>query len=166
VTGAATGSTATTSPNAQATTVSPSGTPACVASMLALRSLGTNGATGHILASFALKNTTSRSCHTYGYPGVLFLGKSGQPLPTKSQRTTHDLAGAVALQRLTIAPGRSVYFRLLFADFNGSGSAGCSTAYGLQAIPPDDTQTLRTTIGNGVTECGTTTVTPLSATQG
>jgi hypothetical protein len=97
---------------------------------------------------------------------VLFLGKSGQALPTTSHRTTHDLAGTVPLQHLTVAPGHSVYFRLLFADFNGSGSAGCSTAYGLQAIPPDDTHTLRTKISNGVTECGTTTVTPLSATQG
>jgi hypothetical protein len=97
---------------------------------------------------------------------VLFLGKSGQALPTTSHRTTHDLAGTVPLQHLTVAPGHSVYFRLLFADFNGSGSAGCSTAYGLQAIPPDDTHALRATISNGVTECGATTVTPLSATQG
>jgi hypothetical protein len=123
---------------------------------------------GHLLLYFALRNTSSRSCHTYGYPGVLFLGKAGQALPTKVQRTTHDLPGSptVPLQRLTVAPGDSVYFRLLFADFNGSGSAGCPTAYGLQAIPPDDTHTLRTKISNGVTECGTTTVTPLSATQG
>jgi hypothetical protein len=159
---------ATTTTGAGTTTNAPAtqptaGTPACVASMLSLREIGSQGATGHIEVGLAFRNTSSSSCHTYGYPGVLFLGKAGQSLPTKSMRTTTDFAGHVPKRVLIVAPGRAVSFRLLFEDFGPNGSsAGCHTADGLQAIAPDDTTTLRTKITRGVTECGTTTVSPLA----
>jgi hypothetical protein len=37
----------------------------------------------------------------------------------------------------------------------------CSTAYGLQVIPPDDTQGVRTQIPGGAYECRDATVSPL-----
>ena len=51
--------------------------------------------TGHIELGFALKNTSSGSCHTYGYPGILFLGAGGQGLTTDTTRTTHDFFGSL-----------------------------------------------------------------------
>jgi hypothetical protein len=130
--------------------------------MLALSAIGNQGATGHIEVGLGLRNTSSGSCHTFGYPGVLFLGRAGQSLPTTPTRTTNDFAGHIPLRELVVAPGQTVSFRLLFEDSVGGSGAGCTTAYGVQVIPPDDTHTLRTSIGGSVTECGTTTVSPLA----
>jgi hypothetical protein len=137
------------------------GTPACTAATLKLSYLGGQGATGHGLLGFALTNTSSHPCHTYGYPGVLFLDRAGAGLPTIPSRTTHDYFGSAPKVKLVVKPGKSVSFRLGVTHGNG-GETGCTTAYGLQAIPPDDTHTLRVTIANGgAYECRTVTVSPL-----
>jgi hypothetical protein len=128
--------------------------------MLALSYLGGQGATGHGELGFALRNTSAGSCRTYGFPGVLFLDQSGAPLPTISTRTTHDFFGVTPLQLLAVAPGANVSFRL-GVTHGASSPAGCTTAYGLQVIPPNDTLSLRTTIPQGAYECRTATVSPL-----
>jgi hypothetical protein len=131
-----------------------------MASELALSFLGGQGAAGHGLLGFALRNTTGRSCRTYGYPGIRFLGAARQPLPTIPIRTTHDFFGAAPLAKLVVNPGASVSFRL--GVTHGAASAtGCTTAYGLQVIAPDDTVPLRTSIPGGAYECRTATVSPL-----
>lgn len=156
---------ATTAPTTPATTTSAgrpsSTTPRCTATSLTPSYLGQQGAAGHGELGFALRNTGSVPCHTFGYPGVLFLSNSGQPLNTVSTRTTHDLFGPAPVVALVVAPGSTVSFRLGVTHGIAS-SAGCTTAYGLQVIPPDDTATVRTTIGQGgAYECGTATVSPL-----
>lgn len=152
----------TTSTATGSATSSAAATPACTASTLALSEIGNQGATGHIEVGLAFKNTGSQPCHTYGYPGVQFLGRAGRKLPTTDARTTVDFAGHIPLQKLVVAPGEEVSFRLLFQDSNQGTSNGCTTAYGIQAIPPDDTHTLTATIPHGVPECGTTSVSPLA----
>jgi Protein of unknown function (DUF4232) len=155
--GTPTGGTSTATTSTKTTAAGP---PACVASMLALSYLGGQGATGHGELGFALRNTGSAPCHTYGYPGVLFLSKSGQGLTTATMRTTHDFFGPVPAVALVVAPGQDISFRLGVTHGINS-SAGCTTAYAVQVIPPDDTATLKTTIPNGAYECGTATVSPL-----
>jgi hypothetical protein len=145
---------------ASSTSTAATGTPACTAGLLALSYLGGQGATGHGLLGFSLRNTGRASCHTFGYPGVLFLDKAGHALPTKSTRTTHDFFGDTPEVAITLAPGQTASFRLGVTHGIAS-TAGCTTAYGLQAIPPDDTRTLRTTIPAGAYECGAATVSPL-----
>lgn len=136
--------------------------PLCTAAGLALSFLGQQGATGHGELGFALRNASGRSCHTFGYPGVSFLSRGGQALPMASTRTTHDFFGPAPAVAIVVASGASVSFRLGVTHFGAGGSdAGCATAYALQAIPPDDTATLRTTIPQGAAECGTATVSPL-----
>ena len=152
--------TTTTSTAATTTTAAPVGPPRCTAASLALRYLGQQGATGHGEIGFALKNISATSCRTYGYPGVLFLNQAGGPLPTVSVRTTHDFFGTAPATVLIVAPGASVSFRL-GVTHGMSSPAGCTTAYGLQVIPPDDTATLRTTIPMGAYECSKATVSPL-----
>lgn len=132
----------------------------CTAAGLSVVLLGQQGATGHGELGFALRNASSRDCHTVGYPGVLFLGRSGQPLPTSSTRTARDFVGPAPASAITLAPGMSASFRLVVTHGINS-SAGCTTAYGLQVIAPDDTSTLRASIPGGAYECGTTTVSPL-----
>jgi hypothetical protein len=132
----------------------------CRAAGLHLSYLGGQGATGHGLLAFALQNVSGHSCYTAGYPGVLFLDHAGSPLPTASSRTTHDFFGAVSLRGLTVAPDASVSFRL-GVTHGMTSSQGCTTAFALQVIPPNDTATLRVVIPQGAYECGTATVIPL-----
>jgi hypothetical protein len=136
------------------------GAPACRAADLALSFLGQQGATGHGELGFALRNTSGHTCTTVGYPGVLFLDRGGGTLPTVPIHTTNDFFGATRLATLSVAPGGTVSFRL-GVTHGISSPAGCSTAYGLQAIPPNDTATLRTSIPGGAYQCRTATVSPL-----
>ena len=112
-----------------------SGPPACRAAGLALRFLGQQGATGHGELGFAVRNTGSASCRTFGYPGVQFLDASGGGLPTRSQRVTDDFVGSLPVTEIVLAPGASASFRLGVTHGNAS-PAGCTTAHGLQAYPP------------------------------
>ena len=142
-------------------TSSPTATKPCTAADLALSFLGGQGATGHGELGFELRNITNSTCHTYGYPGVLFLDRAGKALPTDSTRTTQDFFGSLPENKLDVAPGQSVSFRL-GVTHGAASPVGCTTAYGLQVIPPDDTATLHVTIVNGgAYECRTATVSPL-----
>ena len=132
----------------------------CRASELALTYLGGLGATGHGELGFALRNTSASSCGTGGYPGIQFLDQAGGALPTTPTHTTSDFFGTLPLAPLSVAPGSSFSFRLGVSHGGGTG-AGCTTAYGLQVIPPNDTATLRVQIPGGASECGATTVSPV-----
>jgi Protein of unknown function (DUF4232) len=132
----------------------------CRASGLTLRFIGQQGATGHGELGFALANVSGATCRTFGFPGILFLDKAGNPLPTRSVRKTQDLFGSAPAVALALAPGASASFRIGVTHGINS-SVGCTTAYGLQVIPPDDTASLRTTIPQGAYECTQATVSPL-----
>jgi len=143
-----------------ASSSSTSGPPLCVAADLSLSFLGQQGATGHGLLGFSLRNTSSHSCHTFGYPGIEFLSKTGGALPTLTTRTTHDFFGTAPEVALVLAPGQNASFRI-GVTHGMTSPVGCTTAYGLQVIPPDDTSTLRTQIAHGTYECRTASLSPL-----
>ncbi|MHB8658683.1 MAG: DUF4232 domain-containing protein [Solirubrobacteraceae bacterium] len=147
-------------PTATSTTATGAPQFRCTASDLALSYLGGQGATGHGELGFALRNTSRARCRTFGYPGVQFLSQSGAPLPTSSTRTTRDFFGLAPVTQLVLAPGGSASFRL-GVTHGAASPAGCTTAYGLQVIPPDDTATLRVAIAQGAYECAAATVSPL-----
>jgi hypothetical protein len=169
-----TGATATTAPTTPATTAQTASTstsptttssagtpPPCLTSDFELRFLGQAGATGHGELGFALRNVSGHQCRTFGYPGILFLDKSGYALPTRPTHTTVDFFGKTTETELVVLPGASVSFRL--GVNHGAGNpSGCTTSYGLQVIAPNDTHTTRTTIPQGANECGgDATVSPL-----
>jgi hypothetical protein len=164
---AATTASTTTSTSTPTTTSTPPQPAAdqCVAADLALSFLGGNGATGHLELSFTLRNTSSASCRTGGYPGVQFLDASGHALPTHPDHTTDDFFGHTTLRELTVAPGATVSFRLGTTDIGSGGSnAGCVSAKALQVIAPNDTATMRVGLHTGVFECrGKVTVSPIQA---
>lgn len=122
--------------------------------------MGGQAATGHGLLGFQLRNTGSASCHTYGYPGVQFLNRGGATLPTIPSHVTTDFFGTLPLTGVTLASGATASFRL-GVTHGISSTAGCSTAYALQVIPPNDTRTLRVAIPDGAYECRTVTVSPV-----
>jgi hypothetical protein len=133
----------------------------CRAAGVKITYLGGQGATGHGLLGFAMQNTGSASCTTFGYPGIQFLSKTGGTLPTHDTRTTTDFFGTTKLARLTLAPGTSASFRLGVS--HGAASAnGCVTAGYVQVIAPNETSTVRIPIPGGVYECGgAVTVSPM-----
>jgi Protein of unknown function (DUF4232) len=137
---------------------------ACTTADLALSYLGQQGATGHGELGFALHNITGSSCHTFGYPGVQFLDRAGQLLPTESTRTTQDFFGNAPEEALVLAPGESASFRI-GVTHGAVSPQNCTTAYGLQVIAPDDTVTMRMPIPGGAYECRTATVSPLRPDQ-
>jgi hypothetical protein len=162
VTAASSSPSASASTSISASTPSPAAGGACTAAHLSASFIGGQGAMGHGELGFALRNTGSAPCHTYGYPGIQFASAAGSPLPTTPQHTTSDFFGSLALRRVTVAPGQSFSFRLGTSHGNGA-SSGCSTAQTVAIIPPDDTVALHVAIPNGgAVECGTTTVSPVA----
>jgi Protein of unknown function (DUF4232) len=158
----ATTTSASTTSTSSTTTTTTSGPAPCVAADLALSFMGQQGGMGHGEIGFELRNTSSSSCRTYGYPGIQFLDQKGGPLPTIPHHTTNDFFGSTPAIPLVIAPGDAASFRLDVG--HGVATAnGCATAYALQVIPPNDTATLRTTIPNGSYECRDANVSPLRA---
>jgi Domain of unknown function (DUF4232) len=146
---------------ATTTTTTPTGPPICRAATLAISYLGSQGAAGHGVLGFALRNTGTASCGTVGYPGILFFDKSGKPLSTQVTRTTQDYFGSAPKVALTVAPGETVSFRIGVTHVP-AGNATCTTADAIQVIPPNDTSSMRISIPNGgFYECGTATVSPI-----
>jgi hypothetical protein len=132
---------------------------ACTASELTPSYLGSNGAAGTIALGFALKNTGSTTCHTYGWPGVEFLSSAGAALSTNATRTTGDVVGSTPANVLTLAPGQEASFRMVTSDMGPNGSA-CPTASALQIYAPDDTVKMKVSL-NGVAACGKSTLSPM-----
>ncbi len=161
-TSSTTSKSATTTTATSTTATTTSGPPPCRAGGLSLSFLGQQGGMGHGEIGFELRNTSSTSCRTYGYPGIQFLDQQGRPLPTIPHHTTNDFFGATPAVPLVIAPGQSASFRL-DVGHGVATSNGCATAYALQVIPPNDTATLRTAIPEGSYECRDANVSPLRA---
>jgi hypothetical protein len=163
--GATTSTVASTSTSSSApatTTVTQTATavPSCRAATLKLSFLGMQGATGHGELGFAVHNTSATGCDTYGYPGVQFLSQGEALLPTVTHRATSDFFGHSPVTTVHLAPGETASFRLAVTHGIAS-SAGCTSAYGLQIYPPNDTATLRVMIPGAATECGSATVSPM-----
>lgn len=133
----------------------------CRAAGVKLIYLGGQGATGHGLLGFAMRNTGSAPCTTVGYPGIQFVSKRGAPLPTHPRHTTDDFFGKTTYAPVTVAPGKTASFRLGVTHGLASPK-GCVTAASVQVIVPNDTTRLRMRIPNGVYECrGIVTVSPM-----
>lgn len=157
-------STTATGPQTDTTATKTSTTPAalgnaCTASDLTPAFLGSNGAAGTIVLGFALKNTGSTTCHTYGWPGVEFLSASGAALPTNATRTSGDVVGSTPANVLTLKPGEEASFRMVTSDM-GPGGTACPTARALQIYAPDDTVTMKLPLA-GVSACGKATLSPM-----
>ena len=133
---------------------------ACTASDLTPTFIGSNGAAGTIELGFGLKNTGSRTCHTYGWPGVELLSSNGVGLPTNATRTTTDVLGDTPANLLTLKPGEQASFRLIASGF-AAGGGSCENASQLQIYAPDDTVTMKVAISGGVPACGKATLSPM-----
>jgi hypothetical protein len=155
--------TTTTGTTTTGTTTTGGASDECVAADLKPSFLGTNGAAGTIAVGFALTNSSSSTCTTYGWPGVLLLSSADAALPTNAVRTSSDMLGATPATTITLKPGQEVSFRLIASDFASGSTSSCPNASDLQIIPPDDSATLKVAISGGIPACGRATLSPLMA---
>lgn len=137
---------------------------ACTAADLSAVFLRRDGATGKVVLSFALRNRGTATCHTYGWPGVEFLGAGGRGLQTQSRRVTRDMLGATPASVITLTPGRWASFRVIATDHRSRRDAArCRLAHALQIAVPGDAGRIRIEIPGGAYECSTATVSALQA---
>jgi hypothetical protein len=158
-----TGTTTGTTTTGTTTSTTGSGSGECVAADLKPSFLGTNGAAGTIAVGFALRNSSSSSCTTYGWPGVQLLSSTDSALPTDATRTSSDMLGSTPATDITLKPGQQVSFRLIASDFASGSTASCPNASDLQIIAPNDTASLTVAISGGIPACGRATLSPLMA---
>lgn len=158
----ATGVTSTSSTTTTSTTGTTS-TGQCTAAQLHPVLLSGQGAAGTDIYVVALRNVSSSSCRTYGYPGVSFLNATGAALPTNVTRTTTDAAGNATASAITLTPGEEASFRVAVAVAYEGGEY-CKTATTMQIYPPESTVALKLALsGGGSQVCGKATVIPLQS---
>lgn len=135
----------------------------CTANQLHPVMITSQGAAGTDFYVVGLKNISSQSCVTYGYPGVSFLNSAGSALPTSVTRTTSDMAGSVSARTLTVAVGAEVSFRVA-VETAYKGGALCKSATTMRIYPPESTAALNLSLGGaGSQVCGEATVIPLQS---
>jgi hypothetical protein len=120
-------------------------TPArCSSSQLALSYVGTQGATGHLEATFSLRNISARTCTLFGYPGAQMLDAGGAPVPTHLKRGNGFFPDTLATpRRVLLRPGGNAQFGLSFAtNSEYVGGRPCPAATALSSVPPNAYQAL------------------------
>jgi len=117
----------------------------CSSSQLELSYAGTQGATGHLEATFRLRNVSPRNCTLRGYPGAELLNAAGHTIPTHLERGHGFFPDTLLVPRqVLLKPGTSAQFGLGFADNNEYvGGRPCPSAAWLKSAPPNASGALR-----------------------
>ena len=124
----------------------------CSSSQLKLSYTATQGATGHLEATFALRNVSGRSCSLRGYPAATLLSPAGHALATHLKRGNGFFPDTLlAPRRVVLAPGARAQFGLGFAINNEyAGDHSCPVAAWLTSVPPHASTGLRVPlVGSG-----------------
>jgi hypothetical protein len=136
-------STTSTASSAQSGTSNRAGTGAaatsgCDAAQLRLAYVGTEGATGHLEVTFALRNVSSTPCRLRGYPAARLLSKNGVALPLKAQRGGGFFPDSQrAPQPVIVKPGGRAHFGVSFVTNSEYARARtCRTAVAAMSSAP------------------------------
>ena len=115
---------------------------ACTPGQLVPAYVGTNGATGHMEVTIALRNRSGRPCRIAGYPGARLTGPGG-PL---ALRVAHgggffpDTGGRP--RRILVAPGHSAHYGISFVTNNEyAGAHVCHVITGAASALPGHPRT-------------------------
>lgn len=153
----------------RATTTTVAALRTCVPAQLTVIAGGSQGAAGHLGRQYQLQNSSSSPCSLHGYPGLGLLDASGKPMVTTVVRQPGR-----PIPTVTLGAGGSAYFTAFWADATGFPGASCPASASLEITPPNDTMQVKVSGPGGVIQayggttehlqCGTITVTPVSAT--
>ena len=114
------------------TTTTAAGPTQCSSTSLSISVGQSQGAAGHIVVPLILKNSSSTSCVTGGFPGVAGTNSSG------TQVIQATRAGA-SKGSLTLAPGATASATLSAVDVPSGTETSCPTLAGLLVTPPNTT---------------------------
>jgi hypothetical protein len=103
---------------------------ACAPSQLAASYAGTQGATGHLEVTLALRNVSHSQCVVRGYPGVRLEDRSGRTLPLRVQQGHGFFPDTMSAPRpVSLAPGATAHFGVSFVTNNEyAGARVCRRA--------------------------------------
>lgn len=122
------------SPTASPTAVN---LPTCQPAQLSAQ-LGTGTvAAGHLRYGVVFTNHGA-ACQLTGYPGLLQLTATGQPLPTTVIRGGGYTFPPVTPTQVTLATGGTASFALDYSDVPAAGETSCPTSAQLEVTPPND----------------------------
>ena len=126
------------------------------------------GAAGSVGLTYRLTNTSTGTCSLTGYPGLQLRDSAGHPMTTTVTRST-----VITPSRVSLTPGASAFFTIIFATQTGFGNLVCPTSASLAVIPPNDRSALVLTGAGGELQvyggntqhlqCGNITVTAVSS---
>jgi hypothetical protein len=163
----ATSPTSVASTTALAPTTTGSVTSDCTITQIVITFVGSEGAGGTDgSASFLLRGTTAAGCHTFGYPGVQFLGASGQTLPIQGDRGSGILTHAGPPQTVTLSTTAVGIFTIEYFHVSATGGS-CPAVASVRLIPPNQTQSIAVQTATAPTSVpfapcfGQATVTPI-----
>jgi hypothetical protein len=114
------------------------GVAACRGSQLAATYVGSDGATGHMELTIALRNTSRTACRVHGYPRAALLDGAGRRLPLRALRGASFFPDTRAASRpVMVAPGGLAHFGIGIVTNNEYASAHiCRIAAAALAAAP------------------------------
>jgi hypothetical protein len=110
----------------------------CTSSQLALSYAGTEGATGHLELTLALRNVSGRACLVRGYPAARLLDRAGRALPLHVSRGHGFFPDTLPAPRtVALGPGTTAHFGISFVTNNEyAGARTCRTATTAMSAAP------------------------------
>lgn len=147
----ATTTTTTGSASSTSTTTAPA-VATCQVSGLRIADVGQGGAAGTQEVTFALTNTSSSSCSTFGYPGMLLVSTTGKVLTTTAERGGGLTFENIAPSKVTLAAGATAYFNVGFNDVTTVNTT-CSSTHTVDVTPPTNTTHVAVKVTLGIDAC-------------
>src|ERR1700730_2857875 len=157
----------------------PAGTPRCHTTQLEIVFIQANGATGHVLNDFEMRNRSRTPCWVYGYVGFQLLDSAGRPLPQTLVWTTDTFFIRFdPPSRIFLPPGPAAAhssevqghaFFSVEADDSTCSAVQMNATAKLEIWPPDEYQAMviPTKPGwEGFVSCGHLAVHPLQVQPG
>lgn len=136
---------------------------ACRGSQLTASYARSNGATGHLELTIALRNVSGTACRLRGYPQAALLDAAGRRLPLRVTRGSSFFADAQAAPRpVVVPPGALAHFGIgLVTNPEYAHAHVCRTAdAALAAAPGRPAHWLRVSLHRGaggpIRPCGST----------
>ena len=131
----------------------------CRPSQLTLAYAGTEGATGHMELTIAVRNTSKAACELRGYPGARLIGGAGRALPLHVVRGRGFFPDTEAApRRVALKPGDSAHVGISFVTNNEyKGARVCRTATAAMLSAPGATahwQRISLHAGPRISPCG------------